>query len=358
MDAKTVQILAAKDLKLYFRSRFFALIPLLTLVLLTAAYFILPGDVPPGLTLGITAPEPPQALIAELNRRTIAVEMVAGEAELHAQVRAESLDAGLVLSAADLEALAAGRAVALPLYLPASAPREFGHSLALFVKMAANDAAYNLSGQPLNLGYNELVIGPDLVGGEIAPRNRMLPVFAVVLLIAEAMGLAALVTEEVERRTARALLLTPMRLAELLAAKGLSGVGLAFVQVTLLMAITGGLWRDPVLVLLTLLLGALLITGVGFLIAAVAKNMMSVIAWGTLAILILGVPALNLVFPGTVARWVQLVPTFYMIDALHRVINFQAGWAAVWQGLGILLASGLAALLVGTLLLRRKLQWT
>lgn len=358
MNAKNIQILVAKDLMLFFRSRLFFLIPLLSMVLFLAVYFLLPATPEEDLTIGIAAPRLPEALIAELARRNINTEMVENKELLFAQIRSEDLGAGLVLSTSDLEALEAGQEVELSLYLPASAPREFGQSLALFVKTAANDAAYNLSGQSLNLTFEEQVVGADLVGGEIAPRDRLLPMFAVVLLMVEAMGLATLITEEVERRTLRALLLTPMRLIELFAAKGISGVGLAFVQVTLLMIITGGLWRQPLLILLTLLLGALLVTGVGFLIAVISKNMMSVIAWGTLSLIVLGLPAFNLIFPGTVARWVNLLPTYYLVDVLHRAINFQAGWGAVWQSLLILLVLALAALGLGTVLLRRKLQWT
>jgi ABC-2 type transport system permease protein len=357
MNAKTIQILVAKDMMLFFRNRLFMLIPLLTMVLFLAVYFLLPSAPEAGLTIGIHAPQAPEALIAELARRSIDVAMVASPEDLFAQIRSDDLGAGLVLSAADLEALAAGREIELSLYLPASAPREFGQSLALFVKMAANDAAYNLTGQSLNLAFEERVLGADLIGGEIATRDRLLPMFAIVLLIVEAMGLAALITEEVERRTLRALLLTPMNLAEMLAAKGLGGVGLAFAQAAILMAITGGLWRQPLLILLAMLLGALLVTGVGFLIAVVSKNMMSVVAWGSLSLLLLGLPAFNLIFPGTVARWVNLLPTYYLVDILHRVINFQAGWAAVWQSLAVLLGFGLAALTLGTLLLRRKYQW-
>jgi ABC-2 type transport system permease protein len=358
MNAKTIQILVAKDLMLFFRNRLFLIIPLLSMVLFLAVYFLLPAEPEAGLTIGITAPQPPEALMMELQRRNIDVQMVATQEQLFEMIRSDAVGAGLVLSAADLETLAAGREIDLSLYLPASAPREFGQSLALFVKTAANDAAFNLSGQALNLTFDEQVVGADLVSGDIATRDRLLPMFAVVLLMVEAMGLATLITEEVERRTLRALLMTPMRLVELFAAKGISGVGLAFVQVTLLMAITGGLWRQPLLVLVALLLGALLVTGVGFLIAVISKNMMSVIAWGTLSLIVLGLPAFNLIFPGTVARWVNLLPTYYLVDVLHRVINFQAGWAAVAPSLLALLAMGLAALGLGTALLRRKLQWT
>ena len=47
------------------------------------------------------------------------------------------------------------------------------------------------------------------------------------------------------------------------------------------MAAVGGLAEGPAIIILALLLAALLVTGVGFLIASLARDMMSVLAWGS-----------------------------------------------------------------------------
>jgi ABC-2 type transport system permease protein len=110
------------------------------------------------------------------------------------------------------------------------------------------------------------------------------------------------------------------------------------------------------LILATLLLGALLVTGVGFLIASVARDMMSVISWGMLAIILLGIPSVSIMFPGTISDWVRVIPSFYLVDTLHRVVNFGAGWNEVALNLMILLACSAVLLTVGAAILGRKLR--
>jgi ABC-2 type transport system permease protein len=110
------------------------------------------------------------------------------------------------------------------------------------------------------------------------------------------------------------------------------------------------------LILTVLLLGALLVTGMGFLIAAVSKDLMSVIGWGTLAIILLGIPSVSIMFPGTISGWIRVIPSYYLVDTLHRVINFNAGWQDMTANLLVLFVSGVTMLVLGTAVLGRKLS--
>jgi ABC-2 type transport system permease protein len=147
-----------------------------------------------------------------------------------------------------------------------------------------------------------------------------------------------------------------MRIVDLFVGKGISGVGLAFAQAAVLMVLTGGLAHQSLLMLVALLLGALLVTGIGFLIAAAGRDMMSVMAWGVLAVLLLTVPSLSVMFPGTGSHWLRLIPTYYLVDTVNRVANYGAVWGDVWANLAILLALGLAFVWLGIVALRRKLR--
>jgi ABC-2 type transport system permease protein len=357
MNTRTILILLQKDLKLFFRNPLFAVLTGLILILLPVTYYLLPAEAEQALTIGLYAPRKPQELVHQLEQRRLRVETVASHEALVEQIEDNALDAGVSLSQADLNALETGQPVQIRLMLPAGAPREFATSMTLLVSMAANEASYALSGVRYTLEADEEILGHDRVGEPIAVRDRLLPMFAIVLLLTETMGLAGLITEEVERRTLRALRLTPARAGEIFSAKGLMSVGLSFLQTVLLVAVTGGLSSQPVLVLLALLLGALLVTGVGFLIASVARGYLSAIGYGTLALLLLGLPAFNLLFPGTVSRWVSYIPSYYLVDTLHLLMNFQADWSAVRLNLSILLVLSLAVLLVGKLALDRRLKW-
>ncbi|MCA9931131.1 MAG: ABC transporter permease, partial [Anaerolineales bacterium] len=216
--------------------------------------------------------------------------------------------------------------------------------------------AYIMHGEPLNISVTEEVLGPNLVGQQVAPRDKMLPLFAVMILMTETLGLANLITEERVGRTLPALLMTRMKLRDLFAGKGIFGVGLAFVQVILITAVTGGLAREPLLIMLTLLLGALLATGIGFLIASAAKDFMSVIGWGMLAFIVLALSSFSAIAPSLVTNWIKLIPSFYVVDTMNLVMNFNAGWVDVWQNLVILLVVSMALFWMGIVVLRRKLQ--
>jgi ABC-2 type transport system permease protein len=184
----------------------------------------------------------------------------------------------------------------------------------------------------------------------------MRPLLAMALIMFEALGLATLISEEVESGTAQALLVTPARARDIFAAKGLLGVTLAFGQAALFLAIVGGMDSQPLVILVALLLGAALVTGVGFLIASAARDMMSVMAWGTLALIIFTIPAFSVLFPGVISDWIKVVPSYYLVGTLHQAADFDAGWGSVWPDLLILLGFDIALVWAGIRALRRRFQ--
>ena len=62
---------------------------------------------------------------------------------------------------------------------------------------------------------------------------------------------------------------------------------------------------------MALLLGAVLVTGVGFLMASVGKDLISVMSWGVLALLVLIIPSVGILLPGVVSGWVRAIPSHY-----------------------------------------------
>jgi ABC-2 type transport system permease protein len=145
-----------------------------------------------------------------------------------------------------------------------------------------------------------------------------------------------------------------MGIPDLFLGKAITGVLLAFVQATLLMLITGGLAHEPVLILLTLLLGSILVTGIGFLVASVSRDMMSVLGWGILALLVMVIPSLVIFLPGIATNWVKIIPTYYLTDTVYRAVNFAVSWSDVWQNLAATLAFAVLFVALGIIALRRK----
>ncbi|MCA9924932.1 MAG: ABC transporter permease [Anaerolineales bacterium] len=353
-----IKTLLMKDFKLYFRNQLFAVITGLSIVLYLAIYFLMPNNVDDTVNVLIySSAAIPPVFAQEFAGRDIEVQVVSeSEAALKTAVLDKEAVAGIVLPDNALDTLASGDALDIPVYFPPDEPQDVVNAFSTVFLMAFNNIAYIMHGEPLNISVTEEVLGPNLVGQQVAPRDKMLPLFAVMILMTETLGLANLITEERVGRTLPALLMTRMKLRDLFAGKGIFGVGLAFVQVILITAVTGGLAREPLLIMLTLLLGALLATGIGFLIASAAKDFMSVIGWGMLAFIVLALSSFSAIAPSLVTNWIKLIPSFYVVDTMNLVMNFNAGWVDVWQNLVILLVVSMALFWMGIVVLRRKLQ--
>jgi ABC-2 type transport system permease protein len=352
MRLRAIWALVAKDFTLFFRNRFFALITLLGLVVYVALYFVMPGSVDETLDIGLYAPAwSPTS--DEIQQQGLEIHVAESEDDLRDGVVAHDYVAGVVLPGDLVEKLASGQKPQIDLYFASDTPEETKEAVASLMR----ELIYVQTGQPLAVDFSTQVLpGPDMAGQQIPPRDRLRPLFAVLLIVFETYGLATLITEEIEHRTIQALLVTPVTVKDLFAAKGITGITLAFGQGALFMALVGGLNHQPVIVILALLLAALLVTGIGFLIASLAKDMMSVLAWGVLALVILVIPSMGTMFPGVITEWVKVIPSYYVVDTVDRVTSYGWGWPDIWQNLLILLAFDVAFLLIGMVALRRRFQ--
>lgn len=349
MDGRIITTLVAKDLSLFFKNRFFALITVLGLVFYIVTYFLIPQTVDETLDLALYAPALP-AVLVELESEGLELHRMASEEALKAAVAGGDYQVGVVLPDDLSDRIVAGEKIQVHLYFSTELPDEFQQLYVIFLQ----ELAFMIAGQPLNIETTEEVLGPDLAGMQIPPRDRLLPLLAIFVLMMETLGLASLISMEIEAGTLQALLVTPMNVQHLFLGKGLTGTFLAFGQAVLLMAVTGGLSRQPGLILLALLLGSILVTGIGFLLASVARDMMSVMSWGVVALLALAVPAVTILLPGTASGWVRVLPSYYLIATVHQVLNFNAGWAQVWPNLLGLAGFSASFVALGILVLRRK----
>jgi ABC-2 type transport system permease protein len=213
-----------------------------------------------------------------------------------------------------------------------------------------------MSGFEIDIDEVEIVLGPDMGGKQIPYRDRMLPLFAVMLLVTETLGLANLITSELEDGTIQALLTTPMKVTDLFAGKGITGVFLAFSPAVLLMIITGSLTQNVLLIITSLLLGSIMVTGLAFFIASISKDMMSVMAWGTLLMIVLFIPAFTVIFPGPVSGWIKVIPSFFLVDTLHRAVNFDIGWSGNLNNIMFLIGFNIVFVFLGIITLKRKVR--
>jgi len=353
MNWRSIGALISKDFTLFFRNRFFAVITVLALVMFAVIYFVMPNSVDETLEIGLYAPVVPPALeLMQEAERGLEIEQVESEEALKEGVTGGRYEAGLVFPADIMEKFGLNQPPEIKVYFPSDMPGEIRE----VVNVLVTEMAYLQTGQTLNIDWQPEILGPDMAGAQIPQRDRMRSLFAVFLLMTETFGLAGLISEEVERRTAWALLVTPMTVRDLFTAKGILGTLLAFSQALLLLAVVGGMNARPLIIATALLLGAVLVTGVAFLMASLSKDFLSVTAWGVPALVILSIPAVAIMIPGPLSDWIKVIPSYYLTDTIYQVSNFGAGWGDVWRNLLILAGFDAVIISAGIGVLRRRFQ--
>ncbi|MFC1994674.1 ABC transporter permease [Chloroflexota bacterium] len=350
MKWRIVGAIVTKDLTVYFRNKFIAVITVLGIVAFLVIYFVMPGTASV-TNVGLYAPVVPSSFAEEDNEHIDFV-IVDSEAALREAVAGSDYSAGIVLPADIMGKFARGEKPDVKIYFSPETTeemRELYRNLVL-------ELAFEQTGQLASFNETQIVVGTDLLGQDIPLRERMRPFFAVMLLMIEMFGLANLIAVEVERRTVQGLLVTPMRVRELFAAKGITGIILAFVPAALFMALVGGMNSQPLVILTAMLLGVVMIVGISFLVSSLSKDFMSILGWVFVALIIMAIPAVGIMMSGTITGWAKAIPSYYLVLPVHQAAHYGSGWGFAWPYLLALAGFDLAFIGLGIMALRRKFQ--
>lgn len=352
MNKGIIGTLIKKDLTLLFRNWLLSIPSLVFIVVIIVLYFIMPAKVNEELKLAVYGSPLPQAMIDELAGEGVELTYMESEEKLNQGVESGDFIMGIVFPEDLLLRISSGERPEVKVVFGPSVPPAMKKAEVKFIEQIV----FLLQGEPLNIhAEEELILGPDMTGRQIPTRDRLIPIYAIFIILMEIMGLAILIVEEHERGTLRALLVASVKMESLLTAKAITAIGLAFLQAVFLLAVTGTLTANPLLLLTGLFLGSFLVAGLGFLVAAFSRDMMTVIAWSILVMLVLFLPAFNILLPGLMSGWVRIIPSHYLTDLMHRVAHFDAEWTQMWKNLAILVLGDLGLLALGSLVLRRKL---
>jgi ABC-2 type transport system permease protein len=352
MNTRVIKALLKKDITLFMSNRFYMLITIVGIVFYIGIYFIMPSKVDEKLSLAMYAPVMPPAFNQMLNQDEANVELFSSEDALKQAVLDGDYQAGISLPPDIMNTWAEGGKPEITVYYASTAPTEIRDAVVAIVK----ELSYAQTGQSLNFETTEEVLGPDMLGNQVALRDRLRPLLAIFILLVEILTLASLISVEIEQGTARALLVTPMRTTDLFIAKGVLGVGLALVQAVLFMAIVGGFNHQPLIILTTLVIGSVMVVGGGFLLASLARDVMSVTGWGVLILILLAIPGFGAAIPGLISDWARVIPSYYLTDTVSRVANYSAGWGEVGANLAILAGFTAVIIWLGMFTLRRRYQ--
>jgi ABC-2 type transport system permease protein len=351
-----VAAIIAKDVITYLRDRFYVLITVMGLVVYIAVFWVLPATGERTVGLGAHLPGGQALLEQNGGDRGGGFEIVPyrTSSELEAAVEeGTKVVAGMDFPQTFLLDARAGRPTSVRVLIGADAPDE----LRPLLRGGVAEIVAAISGQqpPVQLpDLDEVVLGPDRAGQQLSLRERFRPLLIFLVLLVEMIALASLVASEIAQRTVVAVLVSPARVADVLAAKAALGTLLAFSQALLLALATRSLDPAPVLLTVTLLLGALLVTGFGLIAGSTGKDFVGIIFWSMLFMIPLTVPALAVLFPGAAAGWVQGLPTYGLVQTIVGATAYGEGWAQLWPHvLGLLLWCAIA-FAAGVLVLGRR----
>jgi ABC-2 type transport system permease protein len=354
--AGAIGAIVVKDLRLFARDRFYLFVSVLGLAAYTVLFWVLPATAEQTVPLGVHLPGDEQLLepaLAEAGEQGMDLTVYGSAAELETAVSSGEVVAGLDFPPGFLATTAAGGPTTVRLLLSGQAPPELRDALTGLVR----ESAHQLAGDspPVTLpDLDEMVLGAERIAGPVPLREQLRPLLIFLVLMTEMFALAALVAAEIAQRTASAVLVTPVRSGDLLAAKALLGTVLAFGQALLLGLVTGGLAHAPALLVVALLLGAVLVTGFGLIAGSLGQDFVAIIFYSVLFFIPMAIPAFALLYPGTPAVWVQAMPTYGLAETLVRASVYRDGWAELWGYLAVLAAWCAAALVAGTLVLGRR----
>jgi len=277
MKLSIVGSLLAKDLSQFFKNRFVALITFLGMAFYIVFYFLTPVKVNETYKVGIYAGSMKHVFeqYSQSAEEGLEVSMLETEELLIESVAHEKFVAGIAFPEDILKPLPSVKKPEIHVYFPPHAMKEIRDGL----KMLMGELVSVLKKEPFPVEIRETVLGNDMMGKQVSPRFKMRIMLAFVLLMLETFGLANLIAEEKEKGTMQAVLVTPATSTDVFVAKGITGVSLALLQAVFFLIIAGGLQQQPGIILLTLFLGAIMFTGLAFLIATKAKDFMTVISW-------------------------------------------------------------------------------
>ncbi|MDD5287593.1 MAG: ABC transporter permease [Dehalococcoidales bacterium] len=352
MSTRIIKALLKKDTALFKSNRFYTLITVVGIIFYVGIYFILPSQVDEKLSMAMYAPVVPPAFDMLANEDGLDIKYLPDENVLKQAVLDGDYQVAIALPADIVDTWNAGGKPKITVYYGSTASTEIRDAVITLVK----ELSYIQTGQSINYTTTQEILGTDMVGDQISLRDRMRPLLAIFILLVEILTLASLISVEIDQGTARALFVTPMSTSDLFIAKGILGVGLALSQSILFMLLVGGFSHQPLIMLVTLLLGSIMVVGTGFLVASVARDVNAVTGWGFLVLIILAIPGFGTVIPGMLSSWAKVIPSFYLTDTVNRIVNYGAGWADI--GINLLILTAFTALIIcgGMLALRRRYQ--
>ncbi|HHJ98799.1 MAG TPA: ABC transporter permease [Actinobacteria bacterium] len=235
-----------------------------------------------------------------------------------------------------------------------------GEEIQTAMKSFVREAAYQIAGRELPVGMPDedtIVLGDDRMGDQVTMQERMRPLLLFMVLLMETFSMASLVSTEVLQRTVTAVLVTPAKVGDFLAAKTIFGTLMSLSQALIILVFIGGVtsanWS---LILAVLVMGAIMFTGIALFVGAAGKDFMGQLFYAMLFTIPLLIPAISVMFPGSAAPWVKALPSYPIIKVLVETTAYGGTWGDAWGSLAYAALWLVVLYFAGLFALKRKVE--
>lgn len=353
-----------KDLAQILRNRFVAVISVLFIVIFAVMYYLLPSSVDEVFKMGFYL-EISQEAAAEFGLEGGADEIASRLGEAGKEEAEEGLELVWAESVADLERLVEEEEVSagvsfvvseqepeLVLYVSSKTPEEITEA----GEAIASEIGYALIGYELPADFRATVIGTDMAGQQIPMKDRLRVVLLTFVFLLELFSLGNLLMEEIQKKTALALLVTPVSLGDFISAKAITGILNTFFLGLLMALLLGVLSASTWLAILVLiLLGAAMMVGVAFIVGSLSRDFISMSMIAMIPFVVLVIPGFLALYPGFDSPIMKAIPTYWLLEPINGILNYGKGLSDYTMSLVYILLFIVAFFVLGFVILRRRL---
>lgn len=269
---------------------------------------------------------------------------------LHSDVARGALDMGLVLPAGFDAQLQAQDETTMDLLI-------WGESLLKHRTILA----VSLVRQIIEVAGREIPVNTALVlVGEktnIPWDVRLFPFVVIITIFLGGMMVPATsLVEEKLHRTYRALLTTPASLADVLIAKGFTGVVLALFEGLLILYLNTAFGTRPATLIVVLTLSSIFAAATGIILGVVVKDISTLFTIIKTLGIFLYAPGFVFMFP-EVPQWIaRIFPTYYLLNPIVELTMNNAAWADIAADVYILIGMTIALVVAAGFLARIALD--
>jgi ABC-2 type transport system permease protein len=338
MNIRRVYVLLGKEIR-YSSKNFIFVFAIVIPIVLSLVVTLLFGSLFSGKPkLGINDQGDSELAAMLTNSKALLSKEYSSDDELRAAVERGAVDFGLVIPQQFDTSLKSGDEAQLSGYM-------WGESL-LRNRAAIATSLVVLVREMVGQEVPVEIISTSLGEGEDIPwEKRIFPfiVFMAIILGGTMVPATSLVDEK-QKRTLKALVITPTTLGDVFTSKGLFGFLVTILVAVLILFLNRAFGNQPYLLVGVLALSALMAAAFGVLLGAFIKDINTLFAVIKGMGLLLYAPVFIYLFPG-IPEWIgKLFPTYYMIGPIIDISQKDATWSQVAQDVYVLM--GLILLLV------------